>query len=152
MKEAAVCGLIIAVCALVYRESLKLPPGGYDPLGGGTMPRIVCVTIIVLCLVALTQIAVPAFLGSRPAGAEEKLDYVPRPGMAAIVFGLLVLYALSIHLAVPFALSTSAFLFATTMLLGRFDRRLILPALLISVAVGLALNYAFVSVFKVDLP
>jgi hypothetical protein len=151
-QEIAVCLAIVAVSALVYFESLKLPPGNYDPLGGGTMPRIVCSIIIVLCLAAVAQIVVPALMKASPAGSAPAPGHQERPLLASFLFVLLVVYTLSIQLRVPFALSTIVFLFVSTMALARFRKSVVPLALLISVGAGLSLNYVFTSIFKVDLP
>ena len=150
-KEVGVCLAFIAVSALVYRDSLKLPPGNYDPLGGGTLPRIVCGTIIVLSLAAIAQVLIPALLGKAPM-EEPKPQYRLRPDLAVMLFVLLVLYTLSIRLLVPFMLSSIVFLFLSTMVLAQFRARLIPQALLISVIGGVTMAYTFTAILKVDLP
>jgi putative tricarboxylic transport membrane protein len=151
-KEAAVGLAFIAVSAVVYRDSLKLPPGNYDPLGGGTLPRIVCVTIIVLSLAVIAQAFVPVLRRAARQPATEALDYRQRPDLALLIFGLLILYTLAIQFGVPFAISTAIFLFLAMMVTGEFRRNLLLPAIVISVATAAALAYTFISVLKVDLP
>ena len=152
-KEVGVCLAFIAASAVVYRDSLKLPPGNYDPLGGGTMPRMVCGIIIVLSLAVIVQTLVPVLLGkARQAPAGEVIDYRTRPDLALMVFGLLILYVASIYFAVPFAVSTGIFLFLAMMVTGEFRKQLILPALFISAVTAAALAYTFISILKVDLP
>ena len=99
-KEVGVCLAFIAVSAVVYKDSLKLPPGNYDPLGGGTLPRIVCGIIIVLSLAAIAQVLIPALLRKAAARSEPKPPYRLRPDLALMIFVLLVLYTLSIRLMV----------------------------------------------------
>lgn len=151
-KEVGVCLAFIAVSAVVYKDSLKLPPGNYDPLGGGTLPRMVCGIIIVLSLAAIAQAVIPALFRKAAPPAEPKPEYRLRPDLAVMLFILLVLYTLSIRLAVPFMLSTIMFLFLSTMVLAQFRVRLIPQALIISVVGGVAMAYTFTAILKVDLP
>ncbi len=151
-KEVGVCLAFIAVSAAVYRDSLKLPPGNYDPLGGGTLPRMVCGTIIVLSLAAIAQVLLPALLSKAPPAAEPKPGYRLRPDLAVMLFILLMLYTLSIRLAVPFMLSTVVFLFLSTMVLAQFRARLVPQALIISIIGGVAMAYTFTAILQVDLP
>ena len=152
-KEAGVCLAFIAVSAVIYKDSLKLPPGNYDPLGGGTMPRIVCIIIILLSLAVVVQTLVPALRSKiREEPSAEVLDYRLRPDLALMIFGLLILYTAAIQLAVPFAISTGVFLFLAMIVTGEFPKRLILPSLFLSAATAATLAYAFISVLKVDLP
>lgn len=151
-KEVGVCLAFIAVSTLIYRDLLKLPPGNYDPLGGGTMPRIVCVIIIVLSIAAIAQVLIPALLRKTTPPAEPKPAYRLRPDLAVMLFILLVLYTLSIRFAVPFMLSSVVFLFLSTMVLAQFRFRLIPQAVIISVIGGVAMAYTFTSILQVDLP
>jgi putative tricarboxylic transport membrane protein len=152
MSEIAVCGAIIAVAVLAYRDSLKLPAGMYDPLGAGTLPRIVCVAIIALAVVAIVQ----AFVARRTANAKNReepaLDYVQRPGLAAAVFAYLVVFAAVVKAGIPFWISSSLFLFASTLTIADFRRSAVLPAIAFSLIAGIAVTYLFGHVFGVDLP
>ena len=46
---------LIVVCSLVLWEARKIPPGVYEPLGSGPVPRAVAGLIILLCRVAMVQ-------------------------------------------------------------------------------------------------
>lgn len=152
LKEVAVCGAIIAGSAMVYWDSLKLPAGMYDPLGAGTLPRIVSVAIIVLALVVIAQAVVAS--RARPVNdrAKQERDYVLRPGLAAAVFAYVVVLAVLMKMGVSFWISSSLFLFVSTLTIARFRWSAILPAAVFSVVAAASLTYLFGTIFMVDLP
>ena len=55
LYDIGVSVAIIGAAGLVYWDALKYRPGIYDPLGSGTMPRMVAVAIVVLSIVAIVQ-------------------------------------------------------------------------------------------------
>ena len=153
LKDSGVIGAIILASALVYWDSLKLRPGTYDPLGSGTMPRIVAVSIIVLSLVALWQTfhGAPVPKLTTPGMPEEE-HFERRPWLALAVFALLIGCVVLLYLRVPFGASSSLFLFVSSLAIRRFDRSSILPSAVLSLSVGFGLTYLFGTLFGVDLP
>jgi hypothetical protein len=141
---------IMVAAAMIYWDSLSLRAGVYDPLGSGTMPRIIASTIIVLSLVALFQ----TFLTRAPIRAFEPEDtsFAPRPWLAASIFGYLIMCVVLLHARLPFGLSSTLFLFVSALSIRRFEKSAILPAALCAVVVGYGLTYLFGAVFGVDLP
>lgn len=141
---------VIAAAGLIFWDSLRYRPGTYDPLGSGTMPRMVAVAVIALCLVAIAQ----TLLGSpaKRGLAEEVEDFERRPWLAVAIFGYLVAAAILVYLAIPFGIVGSLLLFASTLSIKKGERAIVLPAAACSVAFGFGLSYLFGSVFGVDLP
>lgn len=153
LKDSSVIVAIIIASALVYWDSLKLKAGTYDPLGSGTMPRIVAVTIIVLSLVALYQ----TFYGTpipklMTPGIPEEEDFERRPWLAVIVSAYLIACVVLLYLKLPFGASSSLFLFLSSITIKRFERASLLPSAALSLAVGFGLTYLFAGLFGVDLP
>jgi hypothetical protein len=140
---------IIAAAGLVYWDALKYRPGVYDPLGSGTMPRMIAVAIIVLCLVAIVQTLLARPRPAKPATGEE---FPRRPRLALLVFGYAIACSVLLYLRIPFAITASLTLFASILAIKRYDRSVILPGALCSVAFGFGLTYLFGTVFGVDLP
>lgn len=154
LKENFVTVLIGLVAAIVYWKSLSIPAGLYDPLGAGTMPRIICGGIILFCVISFLQ---SLFRGARPAKAERlvnpaEIEAPDRPWLAAGTFGLMILLAISILFRVSFGVTASLFLFVGIMAAQRFKPSSVVMAALISILVGGGVAYLFGSVFSVDLP
>lgn len=153
LKDTSVILAIILASALVYWDSLKLKAGTYDPLGSGTMPRIVAVAIIVLGIVALFQ----AFYGTpvpvlKAPGEPEEEDFERRPWLAVFVFAYLIGCVVLLYLKAPFGASSSLFLFLSSITIKRFEKASLLPSAALSLAVGFGLTYLFGGLFGVDLP
>jgi hypothetical protein len=152
LKDAGVLLAIILASALVYWDSLKLRAGTYDPLGSGTMPRIVAGLIIILSLIALAQ----GFFGSRPPPQpllfEDEEEFERRPWLAVTIFFYLIGCIVLLALRVPFGISSSLFLFVSCLSIKKFDPKSILPATACSLGVGFGLTYLFGTLFGVDLP
>lgn len=142
---------IVVASALIYWDSLKLRPGSYDPLGSGTMPRMVAVAIVALCLVAVAQSLTMRFARRKRAAAAAP-DFERRPWLAAAIFGYLVIGAAMLYLKVPFAITATLLVFASVLSIKRGERAIIIPAAACSAAFGFGLTYLFGAVFGVDLP
>lgn len=143
---------IIGVAGLVYWDALKYRPGTYDPLGSGTMPRMVAVAIIVLCIVAIVQALVTRAPVAKPANADANAGFEPRPWLALTIFFFVIIGSILLYLRVPFGIASTLMLFASILAIRRYERSMILPAALCSVVFGYGLTYLFGSVFGVDLP
>jgi hypothetical protein len=127
----------------------------YDPLGAGTMPRIICGGIILFCVISLGQSLLRAraqlskSANSQPRDEGQAPD---RPWLAVAFFVFLVALAIAIQLRVPYWISTSIFLFVSTMAVQRFKLSAVPLAAVISILVGIGVAYLFGDVFRVDLP
>lgn len=154
LYDIGVCAAIIGASGLIYWDALKYRPGRYDPLGSGTMPQMVAVGIIVLCLVAIIQALVTRPLPPKRLSPEEAEaeNFERRPWLALLIFGYAILCSILLYLRIPFGISASLMLFASILAIKRHQRSIIVPAALCSVAFGFGLTYLFGSVFGVDLP
>ena len=152
--DIAVSVAIMGAAGLVYWDSLNYRPGTYDPLGSGTMPRMVAIGVIVLCLVAIVQtlLGAPAKRKLALEGEGEAENFERRPRLATTIFLYLVGAAVLTYLQVPFGIVGSLLLFVSTLSIKRGERAIILPAAVCSAAFGFGLSYLFGSVFGVDLP
>lgn len=154
LKNTGFCLAIIVAAGLVYWNSLSLRAGAYDPLGSGTMPRIVAGLIVVLSVIALVQ----GFLGGRQvspatlAMPEDEEPFDRRPFLAVTVFLYLIAAVALLAMRAPFGLTSALFLFISSLSIKRFDRKAILPSALCALGVGFGLTYLFGSLFGVDLP
>lgn len=146
-RAEIVIGLvIIAACIAVIVESLNLPPGSFEPLGSGPVPRVTASLIIVLSI----WVIVAAFRRENGAETEEGREEKP---LTAVFVALTFLYVLLLHTRlVDFGVLTAAFLFLAGWLMSRFDRRAVLPSLVIAAVIGFGTTYLFTEVFVVDLP
>lgn len=150
-KDIGVCLAIIAASAVVYWDSLKLRVRTYDPLGSGTMPRMVAIGIIVLCLVAIAQAIFERKRVPRQDAPVEE-DFQRRPWLAVTVFGFLVVSAILFALRIPFGIIGSLLVFASILAIKKGERAIILPAAALSLIFGFGLSYLFGNIFNVDLP
>jgi hypothetical protein len=150
-KDIGVCLGIILFAGLLYWDSLGLRKGTYDPLGPGTMPRIVAVTTIILCLIVIAQ-ALWALRKTMPARLAEALEFEPRPWLALQIFGFMVVTAIAMNLRLPFGVTASLFMFFAIMAIRRYQLSRAPVAAILSILCGFGLTYVFGALFGVDLP
>ena len=155
-NDIGVSLFLIGVCAVMIWDSWDIPPGSFEPLGAGPIPRMIAYTVIITCLIIMTR---AIFKWRRLDDSENiqkferPLTYRPRPKDAVLVLGLTVIYAIVMALELTrFSISTTVFLFVTISLLTRFDRRSMLIGAIIAVVMGFGCQYLFTEVFVVDLP
>jgi putative tricarboxylic transport membrane protein len=149
MRDIGVSAAIILFAALIYRDSLSLKPGNYDPLGAGTMPRIVATITIGLALVVIIQ----ALLDRVPRRLlAEEIGFERRPWLAVQIFASMAVLAVLLWTRVPFGISSAVFLFVSVLAIQRFRPAAIPGAAAFAVVCGFGLAYIFGSVFGVDLP
>ena len=146
--EVAVSGLIVLICLIFLWESWDLPPGTFEPLGSGPVPQATAGIIILCCLLVIRAAykKVPEIKSD-----EESQPSSIRSGVLVAVATLLFVAVLHLRL-VPFAWMTAVFLTVTIWGLEKFAKRKFLPAVVIGLVVGFALQYLFTQVFVVDLP
>lgn len=142
---------LIVVCAAVLWEARGLPPGSFEPLGSGPIPRATAWLIILLCLVVMARALLVLMRGAASASADP--GTTPRPLDAALTLALIAVYvALMAWRVTGFAILTALFLFVTIGFLTRFERRLLPAAAAIGLIMGFGCEYVFTRVFVVDLP
>ncbi len=141
---AALCALALAVLV----EARKIPPGVYEPLGSGPVPRAVAGLILILALAVAVVAAVR--LRRHP---EPLRPPVPRALDAVLVGLATILYVASMQARlVDFAVMTTLYLVATVGWLVRFARTELPWVVLVALATGYGCQYLFTRVFIVDLP
>ena len=147
---------LIGVCVFMIWDSWDIPPGSFEPLGAGPVPRMIAYTVIITCLVIMTRAIFKwrrLKVSKSIEKSEQPLGYRPRPKDAALVLGLTVIYGIAMAFELTrFSISTTVFLFVTISLLTNFDRRSMLIGAIIAVVMGFGCQYLFTEVFVVDLP
>lgn len=157
--DIALAAFLIAIAAAFLWETRNIPPGIFEPLGSAPVPQATATILILLCLAVLLR----ALMRLRrkddpvsPSQTESKDDGIvaPENPRAVIVTGILtVAYVLALSARVAdFALVTTVFLFALIAILARFERRALVLAAIIAVAMGYGCQYVFTEIFVVDLP
>jgi len=147
--EVWVSVLMMLICAVFLWESWDLPPGTFEPLGSGPVPKATAFVIILCCIwVIITALKIsPATEEMEPD--EEGLSI----SAGVLIFFTTILYTVLLQFRVmPFSWMTTLFLFFTIWGLEQFSRKKLLPALLTGVIIGFATEYLFTEVFIVDLP
>lgn len=147
-------GVLILVAALVYRESLSLPEGLYDPLGAGTLPRIIAAGIVLLSVLsALRSLwrGAPELSEEAPPSDAEALPSA-RPLLALGIYACTLGFAALLAFRIPYWACSGAFLLIAALAVTRLRRSSILPALVFAILTAGSVTYLFGSVFRVDLP
>lgn len=146
--ELGVAAALAALALAVLVEARRIPPGVYEPLGSGPVPRATAGLILLLAMgVAL---AAALRLRRRPWPLRPP---VPRALDALLVSLATVLYVAAMQARlVDFAVMTTLYLVATIGWLVRFARRELPWVVLVALATGYGCQYLFTRVFIVDLP
>jgi hypothetical protein len=148
--------LILVVAGIVWREASALPPAPYDPLGPKSFPIWVSYGLAALGLTMLVRLLFGRALGSAAqamvVGLEDlATDHARRPWIAVLTLALAFAYAAALSFRIGFLPATAAYLFVSGVVLGRFERRRILIVAGFAIAAALVLDFAFRTVFKLDL-
>ena len=118
--EVWVSVLMMLICVVFLWESWDLPPGTFEPLGSGPVPKATAFVIIFCCIWVIIS-----SLKNSPVTEESESD----EGELSINAGLLiffttVLYTVFLQFRVmPFSWMTTLFLFFTIWGLERFSRK-----------------------------
>jgi hypothetical protein len=153
LRSYLVTALIAVVAAAVYWKSLSIPAGLYDPLGAGTMPRIVCGGIILFCIISVVHSRFRAVSPkAKTKSSTVGIQAHDRPWLAASTFALMVLLAATILYRVSYEITTSVFLFVGILAIRRFKPAVVPMAAVLSIMIGVGVAYLFGHVFSVDLP
>lgn len=143
--------MVIAIAAAFLNDGRKLPPGVFEPIGPGPVPRAVCLAIVAL---ALAMLASPVWhLATGRTAVPEAPPYVPRPAAAGLVLAGTALYVAAMGLGwIGFAPATILFLTLTIWFLAEFRLTSLPIALALGVVLGFGLRYLFTRVLVTDLP
>ena len=160
--ELGVPLFLIGIAAAFLWDSRTLPGAGFDRLGPAPVPRLICWCVIILCGVVIGQVYLARRAAGVPTGSADpdrdapgapEEDLKPQPVLALAMLGLTGAYVAVLAARISsFALATSVFLLLTIGVLNRFDRKGLLLALVIALAMGFGCQYLFTEVLVIDLP
>lgn len=150
---------LIVLSALIFRETLSLPPGSFDPVGSAGFPRLISAAIGILSLVILIRAARRTLGGSKNAAASATPNeavsptFRRRPDLALSFYALSLVYVSALALKlISFGICTVLFLFISIGMLTRFYYKRLPVVILIALVIGFGCQYIFTQVFVVDLP
>ena len=158
--EIGVQVFLIVVAAAFLWDTRSLPGPVFDPLGPAPVPRLICWSVIILCLVIIGQVV---FARTNATPADEtlsELDMVaepeptkPQPLLAIATLALSVAYVLVMAFRLTgFAVATIVYLILTIGMLSRFNKRSMIVGIIIALIMGFGCEYLFTEVFVIDLP
>jgi hypothetical protein len=152
LTEIGVAALIALICTVFLIQALALPPGKFEPLGSGPVPKWTAIIVIVCCIVVIAGALLHLRKHDlRAAMTAEFTGGYPLGGV--IVMGLTVAYVGALHLKLAgFGIVTFVYLALLILGLEGFARRRILPALILSALAAFGAQYLFTEIFIVDLP
>ena len=150
---------LIVLSVVIFRETLSLPPGTFDPVGSAGFPRLISVAIGIFSLVILIRAARRILAGSKNSAASATANdavsptFRQRPDLALWFYALSVVYVATLALkVVNFGICTVLFLLISIAMLTRFYYKRLPIALLIALVIGFGCQYIFTQVFVLDLP
>lgn len=153
VTEIGVSALIAAACAVIFVQASRLPPGSFEPLGSGPVPKWTAGIVIFCCLIVMVR----GFLRLRDAGglaASMKAEFTGgRPAGAVTMLGITLIYVGLLHEKVAsFGIITFIYLTLLIWALERFRPAVLIPALITAAVSSFGAEYLFTNVFTVDLP
>ena len=147
--------LILVALAIIF-GTLDLPEGSFEPLGSASIPQYVSGGVIVLSIWIIARGVARSRRASSQtgeSGSNQELAYPLRPGLAVILVCLAIVYVGVMAMDwLRFSIATSAFIFVSVSLLSKFERRLMPAIVVLALALGIGLEYAFTQIFVIDLP
>ncbi|MDW4497215.1 tripartite tricarboxylate transporter TctB family protein [Sulfitobacter sp. D35] len=151
--EIGVC-LLIALISLVFLvQALALPPGTFEPLGSGPVPKWTALVVIACCLGVCVSAA--RYLARQPDPKAIFRDEFEggNPASGLLMMGLTVAYvALLQSRLIGFGVLTTGYLVLLILAMERFRLRALPFALGIALIAAFGAQYVFTRVFFVDLP
>lgn len=153
LTEIGVSALVAGICAVFYVQASRLPPGSFEPLGSGPVPKWTAAIVIMCCLVVMAR----GFLRLRAAGgvaASARAEFTGgRPGGAIVMLAGSLAYVALLHLKVAsFGIVTFVYLTLLISALEGFRSNVILAAAITAAIASFGAEYLFTEVFTVDLP
>ncbi len=151
--EIGVMTLIALVCVVVWISASALPPGSFEPLGSGPVPKYTALVVFLCCLFVIFR-AVRRIAVQKDVPLALSLEMIGgRPMMAVLMLLLSCIYVAIIQTrAVHFAPLTIVYVTLLIWGMEGFSRRKLLPAVLTATVAGLGASYVFTRIFIVDLP
>ena len=130
----------------------------FDPLGAMAIPWAVFIGVIVLLIIigfqslaARKKAAVAS--ANEPPKTDDAVVVVPQYKLTLYFFALTIAYILIMSTGfIRFSIITIIYTTAAIGLLGRFNKKLMIFAIIIAIIMGFGCEYLFTEVFDVDLP
>lgn len=158
--DLAFAVIILVFSAVIYWQTLDLPPPRYEPLGSAAVPQALCVIMSLLALVVLvralvgrskTKASSPAI--QQAAKQQDTGDFIRRPWLAVGAFLLSSVYIAAMDLKLlAFIPATILFLALLGLLLTRGVWRQLPWIIGFSCALTVSCHLIFTKVFYIDLP
>ncbi|MSU88705.1 hypothetical protein GE300_03605 [Rhodobacteraceae bacterium 2CG4] len=153
VTEIGVSAFVAAICAVFFVQASRLPPGSFEPLGSGPVPKWTAAIVILCCIAVMAR----GILRLRAAGglaASAREEFTGgRPGGAVLMLAGSVLYVALLHFKVAsFGIVTFVFLTLLIWALEGLRPAVLLPALVTAAVAAFGAEYLFTNVFTVDLP
>ncbi|HUV07593.1 MAG TPA: tripartite tricarboxylate transporter TctB family protein [Spirochaetia bacterium] len=150
---------LLVLSIIIFRETLSLPPGTFDPVGSAGFPRLISAAIGILSLTVLIRAARRILSGSKNAATSatqkdaDSPTFRRRPDLALGFYALSLVYVSVLALRlISFGICTALFLLTSIGMLTRFNYKRLPIALLIALVIGFGCQYIFTQVFVLDLP
>jgi putative tricarboxylic transport membrane protein len=144
----------IAAFAFLYHSAGALPDSRWEPLGSGTFPRIVLVTLILLSVLMIATKLRQAADEVR----ENRRDFGRIVGDALassfLVIATFLLFGLFLLAIAPLGFVLSAFLFILTLqlILARITVKGVIVAVAVAAVTAVGVDFVFETYFGVFLP
>src|SRR6056297_3869897 len=142
LTEIGVSALIAVICAVFYVQALKLPPGTFEPLGSGPVPKYTAAIIILCCFIVMARAALALAKGPGLLVTLRREFGGGAPTGAVLMLGFSITYIGLLHLQVAsFGLITFVFLTLLIWAMESFRLRVLLPALVTAAIASFGAEY-----------
>ena len=153
ITEILACSFIALVCVVFFVQAWSLPPGTFEPLGSGPIPMATAAIVFICCLVIIVSRVRVLSQGVWLENQFRKEFMSRSPYGPLVTMGLTVVYVTALDLKIAsFGVITCVFLTILIAALEKFQKKALLPALIVAVVVAFGVEYMFTNVFVVDLP
>ncbi len=151
--------IVVIAAAMIYVESLGLPPAHWEPLGSAALPQALCLFMSFLAAIIFVR-AVLALNARRAMSKQDRAveqdgdrDFQRRPWTAAGMFAMVAAYVATMHLGVlGFVEATVLFLIAVCLLFTRGARRHIPWIIVFALVIAVGNYLIFTKFLYIDLP
>ncbi len=154
--EIAIAGAMIVVGGLAVWGSRGLPPPMLEPVGPAAFPLWAGGALAALSLMVLVRAVRRRIVPDEPGADEPGSDLSgarPRRDLGLVTAALTVLYVAVMDWGwLGFRWATVAYTFVLISVLFGFRPRMLVPAAVVALAMGIGLHLLFTKLFYIDLP
>lgn len=147
--------VIIAFSALVYWQTLGLPPPRYEPMGSAAVPQALSVIMASLAAVVFIRAGM-RWRRARQVLVEQKpaqVHFIRRPWLAVWTFVVTIIYVAAMdQKLIGYLFATPLYVCVTGMLLTRGDWQQLRWIACFAVGLSVICYFLFTRVFFIDLP